>query len=323
MAASPPVSVGIDVAQAHVDLALYPPGPSWQEAQTPAGLATVVTRLQALAPFRVIVEATGGLEAPLVAALAAAALPVVVVNPRQVRDFAKATGQLAKTDRVDAQVLAHFGAVVRPPLRPLPDATQQALHARVARRQQLVEMLTAERNRQHRARGALAARLAAHIAWLEQELADLDRDLQDQLRQSPVWRAQDNLLQSVPGIGPVVSATLLADLPELATLDRRALAALVGVAPFARDSGQQRGRRQVWGGRASVRTALYMATLVAIRHNPVLRAHYRQLLARGKPKKLALVACIRKLLTIVHAILRRGVPWAKPRHENETAQAVA
>ena len=257
----------------------------------------------------VLLEASGGLELPLVAALAAEAVPVVVVNPRQVRDFAKATGKLAKTDALDAAVLAHFAAVVRPPVRPLRDAETQALGSLVPCRHQVMTMLVSEKNRLSSA-AAVRPRIEAHIAWLERELGDLDKDLRQTLRQSPVWCEKDDLLRTVPGVGEQVSLTLLAYLPELGTLDRRQIAALVGVAPFNRDSGTLRGKRTVWGGRARVRAALYMGALVASRCNPIIRGFYQRLLACGKPKKLALTACMRKLLVILNSMLKHRSPWS-------------
>ena len=303
------IYVGIDVAKAQVDVAVRPTDDRWVVAHDEVGIRQLVARLQALAPVMVLVEASGGLELPLVAALAAAAVPVVVVNPRQVRDFARATGQLAKTDALDAAVLAHFAAAVRPPVRPLRDAETQALNALATRRHQVLTMLVAEKNRLGTATGAVRSRIEGHIAWLEQEVADLDQQLRQTLRQSPVWRAKDDLLRTVPGVGAQLSLTVLAYLPELGTLDRRQIAALVGVAPFNRDSGTLRGKRTVWGGRARVRAVLYMGALVASRCNPVIRAFYQRLLAAGKPKKLALTACMRKLLVILNAMLKHGSPW--------------
>jgi transposase len=309
----PPVYVGIDVAKATLDVAVHPTAARWTVAHTEREVAALTTRLTPLTPALVVLEATGGLEGPLAGALAAAGLPVVVVNPRQVRDFAKATGRLAKTDALDAAVLAHFAAAVRPTPRPLPDAATQALAALVTRRRQLVEMLTAERNRLAQAPRALRAEIQAHITWLQRRLGRLDDDLNEAIRTSPAWRAQDDLLQSVPGVGPVLSATLLASLPELGRLDRKAIAALVGVAPLNRDSGALRGRRMVWGGRAAVRAVLYMGALVAVRHNPVLRAFYQRLRAAGKLPKVALTACMRKLLTILNAMLKQQTRW-NPRY---------
>jgi len=304
-----PTYIGIDVAKAHADVAVHPTGLRWQAPYTEGGVQELISRVEALQPTLVLLEASGGLEIPLVAALANAHLPVVVVNPRQVRDFAKATGRLAKTDSLDAQVLAHFAEAVRPEPRPIPDAEARALASLLARRRQLVAMLVAEKNRLGKALPSVRSRIQTHIRWLERELEDTDDDLQTMLRQSPLWCEKENLLRSVPGVGPQLALSLLAYLPELGTLDRKRIAALVGVAPFNRDSGPFRGRRKVWGGRVRVRTALYMATLVASRHNPVIRAFYQRLLAAEKPKKVALTACMRKLLTILNAILKNSTPW--------------
>ncbi len=303
--------VGIDVAKEMLDVALRPTGERWRVAHDAAGLEQLVARLQALAaaPARVVLEATGGLELELVGALAAAALPVVVVNPRQTRDFARATGTLAKTDALDAAVLAHFAEAVRPPLRPLSDAQTQTLRQLLTRRRQLVGMRVAEGQRLTRAGAAVRPGIEAHIAWLEQQLSALEDELRQALQQSPVWRERDALLRSVPGVGEQLSLTLLAELPELGRLDRRQAAALVGVAPFNRDSGRLRGRRTIWGGRARVRAVLYMGALSASRHNPLIRAFYQRLLAAGKPKKVALTACMRKLLVILNAMLKHHTPW--------------
>ena len=266
--------------------------------------------LKGLEPTLVLLEASGGLELPLVAALATEEIPVVVVNPRQVRDFARATGKLAKTDSLDAAVLAHFAEAVRPPVRPLRDAETQALNSLAARRHQVMTMLISEKNRLNAAATiAVRPRIEAHIEWLQGELDDMDEDLSRTLRQSPVWREKDDLLRTVPGVGEQLSLTLLAYLPELGTLDRRQIAALVGVAPFSRDSGTLRGKRTVWGGRARVRAALYMGALVASRFNPVIRDFYQRLLASGKPKKLALTACMRKLLVILNSMLKHRSSW--------------
>ena len=303
-----PVFVGIDVSKAQLDVAMRPEG-RFAVVNDEQGRAQLRERLQAVAPTLVVLEATGGVELPLTSALVLVGLPVVVVNPRQVRDFAKATGQLAKTDAIDAHVLARFAEVIRPELRPLPDEQTQALAALVTRRQQLIEMLTAEKNRLMSARPTIRKNLRAHIAWLERALQQADTDLAEAIRQSPVWREKEALLRSVPGIGPVLTTTLLANLPELGTLTQKQIAALVGVAPLNRDSGTLRGRRTVWGGRARVRTALYMAAIVAARFNPVICAFNQRLLAAGKAKKVALVACMRKLLTIVNAMLKHQTPW--------------
>ncbi len=303
------IYVGIDVAKAQVDVAVRPTGQRWVVSFDETGVGELVSQMEDLSPALVLLEASGGLELPLVAALAAAALPVVVVNPRQVRDFARATGTLAKTDALDAAVLAHFAEAVRPPVRPLRDAETQALNALAARRHQVMIMLVSEKNRLSSATIAVRPRIEAHIAWLERELDDLDEGLRQTLRQSPVWREKEDLLRTVPGVGEQLSLTLLAYLPELGTLDRRKIAALVGVAPFNRDSGTLRGKRTVWGGRARIRAVLYMGALVASRHNPVIRDFYQRLLAAGKPKKLALIACMRKLLVILNSMLKHGSPW--------------
>ena len=284
--------VGIDVAQATLEIAVRPTGESWQVANDEVAFGALVDRLHELAPTLIVLEATGGIQLPVVGALAAAGLPVVAMNPRQVRDFAKATGKLAKTDRIDAQVLAHFADAVRPEVRPLPDAATQELAILVARRRQLLEMRVAEQNRSRGVPPRIRAQIREHIIWLNRCLADLDRELGQLVRSSPVWRERVDLLRSTPGVGPVLSATMLADLPELGTLSHKQIAALVGLAPLNQDSGKKRGKRVVWGGRASVRGALYMATLVATRRNPVISAFYQRLLGTHKPKKLALTACM-------------------------------
>ena len=301
--------VGIDVSKAQVDVAVRPTGKRWTLPYDQTGIEGLIPQIVYLEPALVLLEATGGLELPLVAALAAAALPVVVVNPRQVRDFAKATGTLAKTDTLDAGVLAHFADAVRPEVRPLKDAETQVLNSLTARRRQVMTMLVSEKNRLGTALGAVSPRIEAHIASLEQELSDLDKGLRQTLRRSPVWREKDDLLRTVPGVGEQLSLTLLANLPELGTLNRRQIAALVGVAPYNRDSGTLRGKRAVWGGRSRVRAVLYMGALVASRHNPAIRDFYQRLLAAGKPKKVALVASMRKLLVILNAMLKHGSPW--------------
>ena len=288
--------VGIDVAKAQVDVAVRPTGQRWLSPTTSPGLGNWSPN------WRTWIL-------PLVAALAAAALPVVVVNPRQVRDFARATGTLAKTDALDAAVLAHFADAVRPSVRPLRDAETQVLNSLAARRHQVMTMLVSEKNRLGTAISAVQPRIEAHIAWLEQELDDLDEGLRQTFRSSPVWREKDDLLRTVPGVGEQLSLTLLAYLPELGTLDRRQVAALVGVAPFNRDSGTLRGKRTVWAGRSRVRAALYMGTPSATRCNPIIRDFYQRLLASGKPKKAALVACMRKLLVTLNSMLKHRSPW--------------
>jgi transposase len=305
--------IGIDVAKAQLEFACLPSGETGRVHNDDGGIRELVARCQAPPPTLIVLEATGGYEAALVAALATAGLPVVVANPRQVRDFAKATGQLAKTDAIDAQILALFAERVRPAPRPLPDADVEALDALLTRRRQLVEMLVAERNRLLVARPAVRRDLQQHIRFLERRLREADDDLHTAVKASPLWRVKDDLLQSVPGVGRVVSLTLLAELPELGRLSHKEIAALVGVAPLNRDSGTLRGKRLVYGGRAPVRAVLYMAALVASKCNPVIRAFYHRLRAAGKPAKVALTACMRKLLIILNAIARSGTPWQPER----------
>ena len=305
--------VGIDVAKAELVVGVRPTGTGWTTTNDAQGVRALAERLRAFAPTLIVLEATGGYELLCVAALAAADLPVVVVNPRQVRDFARATGQLAKTDRIDADILARFADTVRPAVRVLPPADAQELDALLTRRRQLLEMLGAERNRLGQVFGSgkkpVKKSLTAHIAFLERELARADTELDAAIRRSPLWRAQDDLVRSVPGAGPMLSRTLIADLPELGRLSRREIAKLAGIAPLSRDSGTLRGRRFVQGGRAPVRAVLYMAALVATRRNPVIKAFYQRLVAAGKPKKLALVACMRKLLTVLNMMVRTATRW--------------
>lgn len=305
--------IGIDVAKGTLDVFVRPSDAAWTAANDEAGIRSVVEQLRSLAPTQVVIEATGGYELAVVTALAAAALPVVVVNPRQVRDFAKATGRLAKTDRLDAAILARFAEVVQPEARVLATADQHALDAVLTRRRQLIDMLTAERNRLGQVFGRgdtpVWKSLRTHIAFLERELRTTDRALTDRIHQSPLWRDRDDLLQRAPGVGPVLSRTLRAALPELGHFHRKAIAALVGVASMNRDSGRRRGKRMIFGGRAPVRTALYMGALTAMRCNPVIRAFYHRLVAAGKPKKVALTACMRKLLSILNAMVRQGTRW--------------
>lgn len=302
--------VGLDVAKDTVVMAVAGHAETTTFATSDAGLTALVAALRAHRPTLIVAEATGGYELPCVTACITGRLPLVVVNPRQVRAFAKAVGRTAKTDAIDAHVLAEFAANVQPPVRPLADQATRDLEALVARRQQLVTMCVAERQRLAQARtDAVRRSLEAHIAWLLGQIDDADRSLQTCVEQSPVWRAQDDLLQSVPGIGPITARTLLATLPELGTLARRPLAALVGVAPFNNDSGYFRGRRTIWGGRADVRRVLYMATLSAVRCNPALKTFYDRLVATGKQKKVALVAAMHKLLIHLNAILRHQEPW--------------
>jgi transposase len=304
------MSVGIDVSKAELVIAAPSVNQRWTSPTTPEALVALVERLVALSPSIVVLEATAGYEVPVAVACAAAGLPVAVVNPRQIRAFAQAIGRTAKTDAIDADVIAAFGQQVRPEPRPLPDEATQALAALVARRRQLLEMLHAERLRLEQATTNPVRRdLRQHIRWLERRVADVDDEMNTRIQQSPAWRAKEDLLRSVPGIGPTVSRTILAELPELGQLDRRAVAALVGVAPLNRDSGRFRGKRMIWGGRASVRRALYMAALVAARYNAPLRTFYQRLRAAGKPGKVALVAVMRKLLTTLNAMVRDQQPW--------------
>jgi len=303
--------IGIDVSKARLDVAMRPSAEKLSVSNDEAGIQALVTRLSEIKPALIVLEATGGLERSVSGALGSAQLPVVVVNPRQVRDFAKALGQLAKTDRIDAEVLAHFAEVIRPPLRPLPDKVSLELRALIARRRQLIEMMVAEKNRLSAASKAVRKRIEAHIRWLETELDRADKDLDQSIRQSPIWQEHQDLLRSVPGIGPVVSRTLLAELPELGRLNRKQIAALVGIAPLNCDSGTFRGRRGIWGGRATVRAVLYMAALVASRRNSVIRNFYKRLRDKGKAPKVALVACMHKLLTILNAMIKHKTRWSE------------
>jgi transposase len=305
------IFIGIDVSKARLDVAVHPSGESESVANDKSGIKALVKRLGKIQPALVVLEATGGLEREVMQTLACAELPVVVVNPRQVRDFAKATGQLAKTDSIDALVLARFGQAVRPAVRPLPDEVTLELRALTARRRQITEMIVAEKNRLGRASKAVKKRIDAHIRWLEEELQRADKDLDRSIRQSPIWRENEDLLRSVPSIGPVTSRTLLAELPELGRLNGKQISALVGIAPLNRDSGTLKGRRAIWGGRASVRSALYMAALVATRRNSVIQVFYKRLRAAGKKPKVALVACMRKLLTILNSMIKHKTRWSE------------
>lgn len=309
---SPRPVVGIDVSQDTLDLASLPDGRSWQVTHDETALAALAAALRRLDPERIVLEATGGLERDVVVALALAGLPVVVMNPRQVRDFAKAIGQRAKTDRLDALVLARLAQTLAPEVRPLPDAATRALEAIVTRRQQVQTMITAETNRLRSASATVRPAIERHLAFLRGEVADLNGQIEAQLADSPVWLAKATILRSVPGVGPVLTSMLLSKLPELGTLTDKTVASLIGVAPLARDSGRWRGTRHIWGGRADVRGVLYMATLAAIRFNPVIGAHYRHLLAAGKATKVALVACMRKLLVILNAMVAHGTLWSPP-----------
>ncbi|MBS1789109.1 MAG: transposase [Acidobacteria bacterium] len=314
-------AIGVDVAKDHLDIHVRPTGESWCVVHRSEQFPALIARLKDLAPERIIVEATGGLETLLATQLAAAGLPVVVINPRQARDFAKATGQLAKTDPVDARVLAHFGEALQPPVRSLPDEETRALEALLTRRRQLVEMMVAEKNRYATLarQPKLQKNVAEHIAWLKQHIADLDDELKTRLEQSPVFCKNDRLLQSVPGIGDVTSRTLLAFLPELGKLPHKQIGALVGVVPYARQSGHWQGEAHIRGGRSEVRTVLYMATLSAIRHNPTIKTFYQHLLAQGKKKKVALTACMHKLLTTLNAIVSHQEEWNPPQTSAATS----
>ena len=303
-------NIGIDVSKQLLEVAVHESDFRYRCPNRSSAFTELVAELIALRPARIVVEATGGLEKPLVAALHAAGLPIIVVNPRQVRAFARAIGQLAKTDRLDAAVLAHFAAAIKPPLRPLKSKEEQELEALLGRRGQLVEMLVAEKNRRHSATSeAVRETIKEHIDWLADRIAALDEQLQARLLSSAVWQNNDAILQSVPGIGPVVSFSLLADLPELGALNRQRISKLVGVAPLNCDSGQQRGVRHIFGGRARVRSMLYMAALTALRFNPVIKEFYQRLVAKGKPHKVAITACMRKLLSIVNLMVRNQTKW--------------
>lgn len=303
------VYIGIDIGKEKIDVALHSSETQWSFSNNDLGITEAVRNILEASPALVVLEATGNLQASLVAALAIAGITPAVVNPRQIRDFAKATGRLAKTDAIDARVIAHFAAAIHPEPRTLSDDQAQELKDIVSRRRQVSDMLTAEKNRIGSARKVVRSRIQAHIVWLQKELEDIDGNLRRAIQESPIWREKDDLLQSVPGIGPVASVTILTQLPELGTLNRRQIAALVGVAPFNRDSGMFRGKRMIWGGRSHVRAVLYMATMVAARFNPVIRDFYERLCAAGKAKKVALTACMRKLLTILNAMLKHRVPW--------------
>jgi len=299
------VFVGIDVAKAHLDVAVSGEAASERFANDEDGIAKLIGQLRSRQVALVVLEATGGYQRKVLAELLGAGLQAVAVNPRQVRDFAKAVGTLEKTDQVDAKVLSLFAERIQPKVRPEVDATTQEFQAFLARRRQLMEMLVAEKNRVHQAKTpAVRRNIETHVAWLKKQIRDTDKDLEDRLRDCPAWNPRVELLESVPGVGRVTSMTLLSELPELGTLDRKQIAKLAGVAPLSRDSGNYRGQRTIWGGRATARASLYMATLVATRRNPVIRAFYARLLSRGKIKKVALVAAMRKLLTILNAMLR-------------------
>ena len=316
------VFVGIDVSKDQLDVAARPSGQTWQVANTELGIATLVKQLTKLQPILVVLEATGRLESAAVSAMAVAGIPLAIVNPRQVRDFARSTGKLAKTDKLDAQMLARFADAVRPEPRPLPDETQQRIEALLVRRRQLLGMVTAERNRRRRAPALTRAEIDEHLAWLQVRIDAIEDELNKTIRSSPLWREKVALLRSVPGVGPMLTATIVAQLPELGVLTHKEIAALVGVAPLNRDSAHWRGKRTIWGGRPQVRAALYMSALVATQFNPRIRPFYQRLLATGKPKKLALTACMRKLLSILNANAHRGQPWRSPASAMQAGAAV-
>ena len=310
--------VGIDVSKNTLDIAVRPGDQQWSISNQESDLTVLAERLQTLSPDLVVMEATGGFEGVAAGILSAEGLPVVVANPRQVRDFARSMGILAKTDRVDARVLALFAERNRPEIRPLANEETRTLKALVARRKQVIEMLTMERNRLPRATPEVRSHIEAHICWLKQQLDDFDDTLKSTIQRSPVWRERDNLLRSVPGVGPALASILLSDLPELGHLDRKQIASLVGVAPLSRDSGKWHGQRCIWGGRGNLRKVLYMAALVARRCNPVIRAFYQRLKENGKPPKVALTACMRKLLVILNAMVKQGTLWNE-KHAYATA----
>lgn len=304
------VYAGIDVSKGTLDVAVRPIGECWKEENSDNGIRAIVKRIKDLGVSLVVAEATGGLESPVVSALAIDGINVSVVNPRQVRDFARATGRLAKTDRIDAEVLARFAETVRPEVRPLKDEKERELSELVARRGQVVQMIVAEKNRLGQTGSkTIRKELKAHIAWLDRRLQDIDKNIDSAIKDSSVWKVKDDLLRSVPGVGKAMSAMLLTGVPELGVLNRRQVAALVGVAPLNRDSGLFKGRRAVWGGRACVRATLYMATLAAVRFNPVIKAFYQRLIEEGKRPKVALTACMRKLIVILNAMVRDGEKW--------------
>jgi transposase len=305
-------TVGIDVSKAKLDVAVRPSGERFMFSNDEDGLRELVKRLQKIAPERVVLEPTGGYEATVVEALASATLPVIVVNARQIRDFAKATGRLAKTDKIDADVIAHFAEAVKPEFRPLPDEAQRELEALVTRRRQLVDMRAGEMKRMQTAKRVVKPNIEEVIRFLDKQIDDLDDDLKKALRSTPLWRENDNLLQSVPGVGPVLSETLIALVPELGKLDRKQIASLVGVAPLNNDSGSRKGKRSTWGGRAAVRAVLYMAARSASRYNPMIKAFFDRLEARGKSDMVTIVACMRKLLVTLNAMMRDRRPWAPP-----------
>ena len=308
---APDIFIGIDVSKERLDIGTYPSGQCQSVTHDDASIQGLVGQWKELRPRLIVLEATGGFERRISRALVSAELRFTIVNPRHVRNFAKATGQLAKTDRMDALILARYAEAVRPAVRPLPDEATEELKALTARRRQIIEMMVAEKNRLGSAPKAVKKRINSHLRWLQAELAGANKDLDQAIRQSPIWKENEDLLQSAPAIGPTVSRTLIAELPELGKLDRKQIAALVGIAPINRDSGKFKGRRSIWGGRSTVRACLYMAALVASRHNPTIHAFYKRLRTAGKCPKVALVACMRKLLTILNAMIKHRTPWSE------------
>jgi transposase len=309
MANTAGIYVGIDVSKAWLDVAVHETEVAWRIANDDKGIPDLVKRLLRIKPALVVLEATGGYEMQLVAELAHAKLPVVVTNPRKVRAFARSTGRLAKTDKLDAKLLAHFAAAIQPAVRSLPSDEEEQLTGLLVRRRQLVDMLTVEKNRLHTVRPALREDIREHIAWLQAKQAKIDEEIEQFVMGNTLWKEKDAILRSAPGVGKVTSCTLLAMLPELGTLNRQEIAALVGVAPVNKDSGRKQGKRRVYGGRATVRSVLYMAALAAKRYNPRIKEFYEALLRRGKEKKVALTACMRKLLVILNAMMRTNQPW--------------
>lgn len=309
------INIGIDVSKDAFDIAILPSGETWRCSSSEQDIDVLTQKIKDLAPIRIVLEATGGYEADLSHALSAAGLPVVVANPRQVRDFAKATGTLAKTDAVDALIIARFAEALKPEVRPLPDAQQRILKALILRRRQIVGMISMEKTRLLQTPLELQKGVADHIRWLQQQLDTINKTLEDAILNSPLHRKVNDILRSVPGVGPVLALSLLADLPELGTLSSKAVAALVGVAPLNRDSGSFRGRRFIWGGRADIRAVLYMAALVASRRNPIIKAFYQRLIQAGKAAKVALTACMRKLLVILNAMVRTKTLWKEQSSE--------
>lgn len=305
-------NIGIDISKSFLDIGAYPQSEVWRVPYDNQGLAQLAKKLIKLNPTRIVMEATGGLEVRVSSFLAHHQLPVVIINPRQIRDFAKSTGQLAKTDSLDALIIARFGEAIKPPIRPLKTEEESLLDALLTRRRQLVDMLVAEKNRLSSAPKSIKKDIRQHIAWLQKRVKDTENDLDDWIKQSPLWQARDDLLQSAPGVGPIMSLALIAQVPELGRLNRKQIANLVGVAPLNCDSGNMKGRRRVWGGRANVRAVLHMAALTAVRYNPPLKDFYDRLCKAGKPKKVALTACMRKLLVILNSMVKNNTYWRSP-----------